>query len=148
MEPKPPKKPPSRRRHARILAIQALYAWDLTANPIAQVLEDMLVEREVSDPFDLDFYKQLTLGTASHLGVVDQAFAPYLDRTVAALTPIERAILRLGVYELQSQLDIPYRIIINESIELAKQFGAQSSHKYINGVLDKASMALRAGERS
>ena len=142
-----PKKP-SKRRTARIVAVQALYAWELTGNPIQRVIEETVIDRDIDDPIDFLFYKTLVTGVAKELASIEEVFAPYLDRKVGELNFIERAILRVGVYELIFQLEIPYRIIINESIDLAKQFGAQSSHKYINGVLDQVSKKVRLAERS
>lgn len=137
---------PSRRHTSRVLAVQALYAWQMSDNSVARVMEDTLVDREDTFPIDLNYYKTLVLEIAQHLGAIDEVFKPFLDRTLEQMTPIELAILRLGVYELVYQLDVPYRIVINEAIELAKTFGAQSSHKYINGVMDKAARSIRTNE--
>lgn len=146
-EPVPVARPhPSRRHTARVLAIQALYAWQISDNALAQVIEDIIIDREDTYPLDFTYYKILVTEVAHHLKEIDNAFRSYLDRELEKMTPIELAILRLGVYELLYQLDVPYRIVINESIELAKKFGAQSSHKYINGVMDKVARALRKHE--
>ena len=142
-----PKAHPSRRHTSRVLSIQALYAWQMSGNALARVMEDILIDREDTFPIDLPYYKTLVMEVAHNLKVIDDTFRSYLDRDLDKMTPIELAILRLGTYELLHQLDIPYRIVINEAIELAKKFGAQSSHKYINGVMDKAARALRTNER-
>lgn len=141
------KKKPSRRRTARVVAIQALYAWELTGNGLQRVIEDTVVDREVEDPIDFDYYKILVFGVSKEMAAIDQTFIPHLDRKIEELTIIERAILRLGVYELLFQPELPYRVAINEAIELAKQFGAEASHKYINSILDQVSKTIRIHER-
>ena len=118
-EKKEPVKKVSPRRRARECAVQALYSWALSGNAPEQV--------------------ELTFVVDQDLKGVDK---PYLDRTLDELDPIEKAILRLAVYELQFEPDVPYKVAINEAIEVAKVFGADESHKYINGVLDKVAPAL------
>ncbi len=132
----------SRRYNTRALAIQALYAWHISDNGILRVAEDTLVDRDSDVPLDFEYYKTLVIEVAKNLSDVQAAFVPFLDRDVSKMTPIELSILRLAVYELLFQREIPCKVVINEAIELAKQFGAQSSHKYINGVLDKVSKTL------
>ncbi len=135
-------KKPSRRYNTRALAVQALYAWHVSGNPIQTVAEDVLIDRDSNDPMDFDYYKTLVIEVSKHLGEIQDAFSPYLDRDISKMTPIELAILRLAVYELKYQVEISYKIVINEAIMLAKQFGAQASHKFINGVLDKVANKL------
>jgi transcription antitermination protein NusB len=84
---------------------------------------------------------------AKHAGDIEELLQPLLDRPLTEIDRVERAILHLGIYELAYQLELPWRVVVNESIELAKMFGAEESHKYINGVLDKAAQRLRVNER-
>lgn len=91
---------------------------------------------------DTPYFRRLFRQTAENVDAVDQIMMPYLDREVSELDPIEKAILRLAVYELKFELDVPYKVVINEAIEVAKVFGAEDSHKYVNGVLDKVAPVL------
>ena len=95
---------------------------------------------------DLDYFEDLLRGVDRHLAEIDAALVPFLDRDVAQVDPIERAVLRLATYELRHRPDVPYRVVLNEAIEVAKRFGAEHGHTYINGVLDKAARQWRAPE--
>ncbi len=95
---------------------------------------------------DIDYFHELVHGVAERVYALDDEIAPFLDRELQAVDPVERAILRLGAYELMQRPEIPYRVIINESVELAKSFGGESGHRYVNGVLDKVAQKLRAAE--
>ena len=90
----------------------------------------------------MPYFRKIFRQTVENTEIIDGTMAPYLDRTVGELDPIEKAILRLAVYELKFATDVPYKVVINEAIEVAKTFGAEESHKYINGVLDKIAPAL------
>ena|SRR3989338_3974297 len=134
-----------KRRQARFLLTQALYQWHVSENPIAEIL----VQFQASPQFhqaDQAYFMEALQAITQHVEQFDHHYQIYLDRSLAELDPIERAILRLAVYELAMRLDIPYRVIINEALELAKTFGATDSHKYINGVLDKVAKDLRKME--
>jgi N utilization substance protein B len=96
--------------------------------------------------FELAYFEALLHGVPAHLDELDELLGPYLDRSIESVDPVERAILRLGAFELRYQLEVPYKVIINESIELSKVFGAEQGHKYVNGVLDKLARQLRSGE--
>ena len=133
---------PAARRRARECAIQALYAWQLSNNDIADIELHFLTEQDVSQ-VDVAYFREILAAVANQAEQFDQQIAPFLSRTVNELGAIEKAILRLACYELSLRSDIPYKVTINESIELAKKFGAQESHKFINGVLDKAAPTLR-----
>jgi N utilization substance protein B len=130
-----------KRSQARRHAVQALYQWQMTGQDVAEIDRQFLEERD-ADKFDVAYFRDLLHGVPSHLGALDAVLAPLLDRALASVDPVERAILRLGAYELMFHLEVPYRVAINEAVELAKLFGATDGHKYVNGVLDR--MARRA----
>jgi N utilization substance protein B len=127
---------PSQRHKARRLAVQAIYSWQLTQNDVADV-ELEYVTNQVTKGVALDYFRTLLVGVAHKASKLDEELAPYLDRKTHQLDPIEKAILRLAMYELKFCQDVPFKVVINEAIELAKVFGAVDGHKYINGVLDK-----------
>lgn len=131
----------SPRRRARECAVQALYSWYVSQNDVAEVELSFVTEQDLKG-VDVPYFRKLFRNTVANLETVDAIMAEFLDRTSEELTPIERAILRLSVYELKYELDVPYKVVINEAIEVAKTFGAEDSHKYINGILDKVAPAL------
>ncbi|QLB12812.1 NusB antitermination factor [Bisgaardia hudsonensis] len=133
----------SPRRRARECAVQALYSWAISKNSPEQIELTFFIDQE--DEFkgvDKPYFRKLFNGAISNVDTVDTTMTPYLDRASDELDPIERAILRLSVYELQFELDVPYKVVINEAIEVAKVFGSDDSHKYVNGVLDKVASSL------
>lgn len=136
---------PSERKQARHYVVQALYQWQLADTPLDELQEQFLEEFDFSKT-DTDYFTQALTGIVIDTPAIDAQFESYLDRALKDLGPIELAILRLGVYELAHCPDVPYRVAINEGVELAKRFGATDSHKYINGVLDKAAKKLRKAE--
>ncbi|HEV2321090.1 MAG TPA: transcription antitermination factor NusB, partial [Gammaproteobacteria bacterium] len=97
---------------------------------------------------DTEYFEALFKGVVAGSADLETAFSPHLDRPAAQLDPIERGILLLGTYELKERLDVPYKVVLNEAVELAKDFGAEESHKYINAVLDKTAVELRRAERA
>lgn len=131
----------SPRRRARECAVQALYSWYVSQNP-AETVELAFITDQDMKGVDLPYFRKLFRQTVEHIDAVETTLRPYLDRDIGELDPIERAILRLAVYELQFEPDVPYKVAINEAIEVAKVFGADDSHKYVNGVLDKIAPAL------
>lgn len=131
----------SPRRRARECAVQALYSWYISKNSIEQVELAFISDQEMKG-VDLPYFRKLLRGTVEHIESVDSALRPYLDRNEQDVDPIERSILRLSAYELKFELDVPYKVVINEGIEVAKVFGSDDSHKYINGVLDQLAPAL------
>ncbi|MBD1581197.1 transcription antitermination factor NusB [Pseudoalteromonas sp. S16_S37] len=133
---------PAARRKARILALQAVYSWQLSGNPIADIEQQMLIENDVSK-VDVEYFKDLARGVAVNQKQLDEIVKPHLSRPFDDLDEVERAVLRLSAYELKFREDVPYKVAINEGIELAKIFGAEDSHKFVNGVLDKAVKELR-----
>lgn len=136
---------PSPRRKARELAVQAVYSWQLSKNSVVDVESNFLVDN-ASRRFDIEYFQQLFRGATSRLEEMDAAIAPHVDRPIADIDHVEKSILRVAIYELSDCKDVPYRVVINEAIELAKSFGADDSHKFVNGVLDKAVKKLRPEE--
>lgn len=131
----------SPRRRARECAVQALYSWYISKNSIEQVELNFITDQEMSG-VDMPYFRTLLRGTVEHIEQIDSLLAPFLDRKAEEVDPIERTILRLSAYELKFETDVPYKVAINEGIEVAKVFGSDDSHKYINGVLDKLAPAL------
>lgn len=136
---------PSARKKARRFAVQALYQWQMTGANLTDIETQFRVDNDFKKT-DADYFHVLLHGVPSCVNELDEAFVKYLDRDKKDLDQVELAILRVGVYELSKRLDVPYRVVINEGIELAKTFGATESHKYVNGILDKASQAIRMVE--
>ena len=134
------------RSRARRRATQAVYAWQVGGNPMNSVIEEFRHEQDM-EIADLEYFEDLLRGVERHCAELDAGLAPYLDRDMAEVDPIERAVLRLAAYELSYRPDVPYRVVINEAIEVAKRFGAEHGHTYVNGVLDKAAKAWRAAEQ-
>ena len=131
----------SPRRRARECAVQALYSWYISQNSIEQVELHFIADEDMNG-VDLPYFRKLLRGVVDNIDAVDASLRPYLDRAENEVDPIERTILRLSAYELQFQLDVPYKVAINEGIEVAKVFGSDDSHKYVNGILDKLAPAL------
>ncbi|OUS27091.1 N utilization substance protein B [Gammaproteobacteria bacterium 45_16_T64] len=136
---------PAARKKARRFAVQALYQWEMTGANLSDIEAQFRVENDFKKT-DVDYFHELLHGIPSCVTTLDEAFVKYLDRDKSELDRVELAILRVGIYELIKRMDVPYRVVINEGIELAKTFGATESHKYVNGILDKASQALRMVE--
>jgi N utilization substance protein B len=130
------------RSRSRSLAIQALYQWQLAGQDVAAIINHFMLEQD-GKKFDGDYFSELVRGVPARIDVLDAALAPCVDRALESVDPVERAILRVGAYELIEHPEIPYRVVINEAVELAKVFGAEQGHRYVNGVLDKAARALR-----
>ncbi len=133
------------KRNARQRVLQALYQWEFSGSDASAVRNEFLKEQDMSR-VDVDYFTELYNGISKDPDAVDGAMQDALDRPIADLDPIERAVLRICVYELQNRLDIPLRVVINEGIEITKRFGADQGHKYINGVLDKLAERLRPHE--
>lgn len=134
---------PAARRRARECAVQALYSWQISKNDIADVELEFLTEQDTKD-VDITYFRELFSGAATHASELDKLMAPYLSRSLNELGQIEKAILRVAMYELSKRHDVPYKVVINEAIELGKVFGAEDSHKFVNGVLDKAAPKVRS----
>lgn len=126
----------SARTNARQRALQALYQWELTQQTL-QLIEDQFFAEEDMTKVDVDYFKKLLHGIPQELKNLDSSFGSFLDRDISQLDVIELVILRIGSYELKYCPDVPFKVVINESVELAKRFGAEQSHKYVNSILDK-----------
>ncbi len=133
------------RSRARRRALQATYAWQVSGTGMRGIIEQFKHEQEM-EIADLDYFEDLLVNIEQHCDALDAAISPHLDRSIAAVDPIERAVLRLAAYELIHRLDVPYRVVINEAIETTKRFGADFGHTYVNGVLDKLARAVRGSE--
>lgn len=143
----PAKKPAAKsaRRRSREVALQGLYQWLLSGSDVAAI-EAVLSEQEDFAKADRVHLDALLKGCIEEAGVLDAALARHVDRKTTQLSPVEHAALLIGSYELKHCLDIPYRVVINEGVELAKTFGGTDGHKYVNGVLDKVAADLRPVE--
>ena len=139
------KKIPKARRKARQLALQAIYQWQLSAADPAEIEMQFLASKQIQQ-VDLDYFLELLRGIPKNVDAIDEQMQPVLDRPLNNLNPIELAILRIAIYELSHRMDVPYRVVINEALELAKTFGATEGFKYVNGVLDRVAHKIRAKE--
>jgi transcription antitermination protein NusB len=144
---KPTRRTPakSQRRRARELALQGLYEW-LLAGGDAGAIDAHMREHDGFDKCDSVHFDALLHGCIAEAAELDTALARHVDRKTTALSPVEHGVLMIGVYELKHCIDIPYKVAINEAVELAKSFGGTDGHKYVNGVLDKAAADLRPVE--
>jgi transcription antitermination protein NusB len=137
--------PKSSRRRSRELALQGLYEWLLSADEAASIDAHMR-EQEGFDRCDSAHFDALLHGCIRDAAALDEVLARHVDRKTSALSPVEHGVLMIGVWELTNCLEIPYKVAINEAVELAKSFGGTDGHKYVNGVLDKAAADLRPVE--
>ncbi|MFM7295062.1 MAG: transcription antitermination factor NusB [Burkholderiales bacterium] len=135
----------SPRRRSREFGLQAIYQWQL-AQPSTHELEQQYKLAEGFEKADAELFKTLITGVVQNADTLSVAMSPYLDRAWAEVSPVERAVLLIAGYELSRMPETPYRVIINEAIELAKSFGGTDGHKYVNGVLDKFAAITRADE--
>jgi len=134
-----------KRTWSRRCAAQAIYQWQMTGEAPGNLRAAFPAEQDMAQA-DPDYFEALFRGVVKQVSELDALLVPVLDRSVAEVDPVELAILRLGVYELMAHPEVPYRVVINEAIELAKRFGADQGHKYVNSVLDKVAQNLRAAE--
>lgn len=130
---------------ARRRAMQAIYQWQMTGNDLQEIEQQFLTEQDMSK-VDLDYFRELLFEVPKSIDELDSAVTKFMETTVEETDPIERAIIRLSVYELKKRLDVPYKVVINEAIVLAKAFGGDNSHTFVNGIIDKAAHELRAAE--
>ncbi len=135
------------RRGAREFALKAVYEWLIAANDMRDIRAG-LAEDEAFDGIDAMYFRELVEGVVAQREALDAALAPVLDRRPDALSPVEHGILLVGAYELANAVDVPFRVVINEAVELAKSYGGTDGHKYVNGVLDKLAASLRPAERA
>ncbi len=141
------KKTPERspRHRARELALQGIYQWRVTAGDDAKIEKQMLAEKGLGR-YDKDLFSRLLRGAVKHHAELEELLSPHLDRPVAEISHVEFAVLLLGAYELSQHPEVPYKVVINEAVELAKTFGGIDGHKYVNGVLDKLAAQVRVAE--
>ena len=132
---------------SRKLAMQALYQWQLTGQTAAELRNQYASEQGFGDA-DAEYFRELLDRITEAAASFDATLGELIDRPVAQLDPVEHAVLLIGLYELGQRLDVPYRVVINEGIELAKRFGATDGHKFVNAVLDRAARSLRATEQA
>lgn len=131
------------RHKAREAAVQALYQWQLTEQLPDE--EQFILDHQLDD-VDLEYFHHLVSEVPLHMHELDGQLLPYLDREIGEVDPVERAILRLGAYELEFQSQVPYKVVLDEAVELARTFGAEHGHKFVNAVLDKVALKLRTAE--
>jgi len=137
---------PRARRRARQLALQALYQWQMGG----QAADELCAQFSASTGFgkaDAAYFHELVQSIVAGCTRLESRIGEYADRELARIDPVERAILLIGLYELEHRPDVPYRVVLDEAIELARRFGAAGAHKYVNAVLDRAAGALRPTER-
>lgn len=130
------------RRWSRRLALQALYQWHMTGEDIGEIERQFGEDQELHKS-DAAYFQELLHGVPASVVVIDEHLAGHVERAMDSVDPVERAILRIASYELIYRPDVPYKVVINEAVSLAKQFGGEGSHTFINGVLDKLAPQLR-----
>lgn len=142
-----PKGQMSALRHmARHYAMQALYQWQMAGSSLNAIEAEFRTDNDMSK-VDVEYFHEILHGVPQHLSDIDALYEPYLvERSLVELDAITRALLRMATYEFKFRIDVPYKVIINEAVSLAKKFGAEDSHKFINGVLDKTAAVVRAVE--
>lgn len=146
LSPQAPKRPgTAQRKKARKLILQALYQWQISGASIAQIEAEFRADNDFNK-IDAEYFKDVFREIPKMVTELDKEIEPFLDRAVADVDPIEMNLLRMGVFEFKHRIDVPYRVVINEAVELAKLFGGTDGHKYINSILDKLSLRLRAPE--
>lgn len=135
------------RSNARKKALQALYQWRLSGNDLNEIEVQFHDEQDMSK-VDLDYFHELLHQVPAQVDDLDAAYLPQADIKGNELDPVEQAILRMATFELKHRLDVPYRVVIDEAIQLARMFGADQSHKFVNGILDKVARQYRQVEIS
>lgn len=133
---------PAMRHKARHFALQAIYQWQLTQLSPTEIERQFLEDQPVRGA-DLDYFHDLVSGVVNNVSEIDETYAPHLSRPLEDLDQVDKAVLRLGTFELLYRQEVPFRVVINESIILAKEFAEQDSHKFVNGVLDKVIKAIK-----
>ncbi len=133
------------RSRSRRRALQAIYAWQVGGNRMIQVIEQFRHEQDM-EIADLEYFEDLLRGVEKHQVELDAGIRQFIDREIAEVDPIERAVMRIAGYEMRYRPDVPYRVIINEALEVTKRFGADHGHTFVNGVLDKLAAQWREAE--
>ena len=136
---------PSARRKAREMLLQSLYQWELAGQALSSIEAQFYAENNM-DKVDRDYYHQLLHQIPARLAEIDDRYAVLIDRRIDQLDPVSLSILRIGCYEMTDRLDVPFKVVINEAVNLAKKFGPQDSQKFINAVMDKLAPRHRKAE--
>ncbi len=140
-----PSKNRTPRHRAREFALQGLYQW-LLNNEDVRMIENHIRQAHGFDKADAEHFDSLLYGTVKQVSELRAGLAPLIDREISALSPVEHAALLIGAFELKNHIEIPYKVVINEAVELTKSFGGIDGHKYVNGVLDKFAAGVREPE--
>ncbi|MBA2710769.1 MAG: transcription antitermination factor NusB [Tatlockia sp.] len=135
----------SGKRRARKLALQALYQWSMSGHELPEIEAQFRVINNM-EKVDTDYFCRLIYGVPNHLKLLEENIAPLIDRAVESLNPVELSVLRLGAFELFYCPEVPYRVVLDEYISLAKEFGSQDGHRYVNGVLNNLARKVRLAE--
>ena len=135
----------SSRHRARELAVQGIYQWRMSGGDHLEIEKTTRAEKSLGR-FDIELFSQLLRGVVDHNQALVEVISPHLERDINELSPIEFSVLLLGAFELTRHPEVPYRVVINEAVELAKTFGGTDGHKFVNGVLDKLAAQVRAVE--
>lgn len=135
----------SLRKRSRALLVQALYQWQVARADLNSIEAEFHADNDMQR-VDLEYFHELLHGIPARLDDIDGAFESHLDRLITELDPVSLAILRLSTYELLYRIDVPYKVVINEGVDLTKKFGPTDAYKYVNGILDRVSAATRAIE--
>ncbi len=130
------------RGKARRLTMQAIYQWQMTGDSIADI-KQQFVDENPAKSIDADYFSQLVSGVASSISELDPLLEKYMTRSIESVDPVERAILRMATFEFINRLDVPYRVVLNEAVNITKEFCAEKSHTFVNGVLDKVAKEIR-----
>ena len=133
------------RSRARRLAMQAIYEWQMTANNPQSIIDQVRQDQSMKKVDD-DYFEELVKQVTNKVKDLDTHISPLLDRDLDDIDVVEKAVLRLGAYELEHRMDVPYKVVINEAVELAKIFGAEEGYRFVNGIMDKLAEKLRSIE--
>ena len=133
------------RGKARRLAMQAIYQWQMTGDDVTGIATQHIEDNDMQ-AIDADYFQELFSGVSGSVNTLDPLLEKHMTRTVESVDPVERAIIRLACYEFVNRIDVPYKVVINEAVNLAKKFCADNSHTFINGVLDKVAHDIRKSE--
>jgi N utilization substance protein B len=130
------------RGKSRRLAMQAIYQWQMTGDNVSDIKQQFFDENNMSQ-FDSAFFSELVSGVASSISELDVLLEKYMSRSAESVDPVERSILRIAVYEFVNRYDVPYRVVLNEAVNITKEYCAENSHTFVNAVLDKVAKEVR-----
>jgi len=136
---------PAERRRARQFAVQAIYQWQITQAGTSDIIEQFSLDQDLSKT-DVPYFKESLIGVVQNIDSLDEKLSPYLSRKIDDVDMVDIAVLRLAMFELTFRPDVPHKVVLNEAIELAKDFATDESYKFVNGVLDKALRSLKLRE--